>query len=103
MAPRGTYTDKVTGEKVAGVTTGQIYWGSVPFVVIQVVMIAITIAFPGMVMHYKGKVIDPSTIEITIPSLQPLGGGTIGGTAGGTLNGLPTLGAPKLGAPVVNP
>ncbi|WP_284162971.1 TRAP transporter large permease subunit [Frigidibacter sp. SD6-1] len=94
VAPRGSYLDKVTGEKLAGVSTGQIYWGAVPFVVIQVVMIGITIGFPGMVMHYKGKVIDPSTVEITVPTLQPLGGGT---------GGLPTLGAPKLGAPVVNP
>ncbi|MCY1125254.1 TRAP transporter large permease subunit [Frigidibacter sp. RF13] len=95
VAPRGTYLDKVTGEKIAGVSTGQIYWGAVPFVVIQVIMIGITIGFPGMVMHYKGKVIDPSTVEITVPTLQPLGGGGTGG--------LPTLGAPKLGAPVVTP
>ena len=94
VAPRGPYTDKITGEKIGGVSTGQIYWGAVPFVVIQVVMIGITIGFPGMVMHYKGKVIDPSTVEIAIPTLQPLGGAT---------GGLPTLGAPKLGAPVVTP
>ncbi|MEZ5887476.1 MAG: TRAP transporter large permease subunit [Paracoccaceae bacterium] len=94
VAPRGSYLDKVTGDKIAGVSTGQIYWGAVPFVVIQVVMIGVTIGFPGMVMHYKGKVIDPSTVEITIPTLQPLGG---------TTGGLPTLGAPKLGAPVVTP
>ena len=35
-------------------TTGQIYWGAVPFVCIQVIMIGLTIAFPQMVMHYKG-------------------------------------------------
>ncbi|MCT8329145.1 TRAP transporter large permease [Albidovulum sediminis] len=99
VAPRGSYLDKVTGQQVAGVSTGQIYWGAVPFVVIQVVMIAVVIAFPGMVMHYKGPVIDPSTIEIKVPTLQPLGGGT----GGGSLGGLPTLGAPQIGAPVVNP
>ena len=98
VAPRGAYKDKVTGQQVAGVSTGQIYWGSVPFVVIQVIMIAVVIAFPGMVMHYKGKVIDPSTIQITVPTLQTLGGAG-GGAAGGSLGGLPALGAPKLGAP----
>ena len=96
VAPRGSYLDKVTGIKTAGVTTGQIYWGAVPFVVIQVAMIGITIAFPAMVMHYKGAVVDPSSIEIKVPTLQQLGGGT--GTGG-----LPTLGAPQIGAPVVTP
>ena len=44
------------------VTTGQIYWGAVPFVVIQCIMVGLVIAFPAMVMHYKGTgpAIDPS-------------------------------------------
>jgi hypothetical protein len=62
-------------------------------VVIQVVMIGITIAFPQMVMHYKGEVVDPSTIEIKVPTLAPLAPG------GGTTLGAPTLGAPNLGTP----
>jgi TRAP-type mannitol/chloroaromatic compound transport system permease large subunit len=93
VAPRSPYIDKVTGERQDGVSTGQIYWGAVPFVVIQVVMIGITIAFPQMVMHYKGEVVDPSTIEIKVPTLAPLAPG------GGTTLGAPTLGAPNLGAP----
>src|SRR3546814_12861193 len=71
VAPRERYNDKVTGRAMEPVTTGQIYWGAVPFVVIQVIMVALTIAFPQMVMHYKGPTIDPSQIEITIP---PIGG-----------------------------
>jgi hypothetical protein len=63
-------------------------------------MIGVTIAFPALVMHYKGAAVDPSAVEITVPSLQPLGGGA--GAGAGT-GGLPTLGAPQLGAPVVNP
>src|SRR5690606_7585478 len=35
VAPRETYIDKVTGKTMEPVTTGQIYWGAVPFVVIQ--------------------------------------------------------------------
>jgi TRAP-type mannitol/chloroaromatic compound transport system permease large subunit len=92
VAPRGPYNDKLTGERMAGVSTGQIYWGAVPFVVIQVAMIGITIAFPQMVMHYKGVVVDPSTVTIEIPALQTL-----------TAPGGTTLGAPVLGAPVVSP
>ncbi len=72
VAPRGPYADKVTGERLAGVSTGQIYWGAMPFVVIQVVMIGMVIAFPQLVMHYKGAVVDPASVTITIPALQPL-------------------------------
>ena len=54
------------------VTTGQIYWGAVPFVVIQVVMVLLVIMFPAMVMHYKGVAsnIDPNTIKIDIPQME---------------------------------
>ena len=49
-------------------TTGQIYWGG-SFVVIQVIMVGIVIAFPGLVTGnlVKSKV-DPSKIEINIPT-----------------------------------
>lgn len=80
VAARVPYLDRITGKQIAPVTTGQIYWGAVPFVCIQVLMIALTIAFPQMVMHYKGKAVDPSTIEIKVPELPGMG--------------LPPLGAP---------
>ncbi|MCX7288076.1 MAG: TRAP transporter large permease subunit, partial [Rhodobacterales bacterium] len=73
VAPKAPYNDKVTGERLQGVSTAQIYWGAVPFVVIQVVMIGLVIAFPQMVMHYKGVQVDPSTVTITVPKLVPLG------------------------------
>ena len=60
VAARVPYLDKITGKQIAPVTTGQIYWGAVPFVCIQVIMVGLTIAFPQMVMHYKGKPVDPS-------------------------------------------
>ncbi len=106
VAPKSSYIDKVTGIRTAGVTTGQIYWGAVPFVVIQVVMIGIVIGFPQIVMHYKGVVVDPSTIEIKVPTLAPLGapsGTTSLGAPklGAPALGAPALGAPKLGAPVL--
>jgi hypothetical protein len=57
---------------MAPVTTGQIYWGAVPFVVLQVVMVALVIAFPQMVMVYKGTapVVDPSQVEILLPPVE---------------------------------
>src|SRR5689334_22882340 len=65
VAPKERYTDRVTGKRMDPVTTGQIYWGAVPFVVIQIIMVGLVIAFPSMVMHYKGSLpnIDPSTIN----------------------------------------
>jgi tripartite ATP-independent transporter DctM subunit len=77
VAPREAFLDRVTGKRTEGVTTGQIYWGAVPFVVIQVVMVLLVIAFPAMVMHYKRglSTVDPNTIKIEIPQqldLPPL-------------------------------
>jgi hypothetical protein len=71
------YIDKITGKKIQPITTGQIYWGAVPFVIIQVIMIGLTIAFPQMVMRYKGDVVqqDLDKIKIEIPGL---GGGGMG-------------------------
>ncbi len=87
VAARVPYLDRITGKNIEPVTTGQIYWGAVPFVCIQVIMIGLTIAFPQMVMHYKGTPVDPSTIEIKMPDMPGLGGGI----------GLPPLGAPAPG------
>ncbi|MGN6767533.1 MAG: TRAP transporter large permease [Rhizobiaceae bacterium] len=71
VAARVPYIDKITGKKIAPVTTGQIYWGAVPFVIIQVLMIGLTIAFPQMVMRYKGNAVheDINKIQIQIPGL----------------------------------
>jgi len=51
------------------VKTTDIYWGAIPFVVIQLVMVALVIAFPQMVMVYKddAPTVAPSSIEIQIP------------------------------------
>jgi tripartite ATP-independent transporter DctM subunit len=55
------------------VRTSDIYWGAVPFLAIQVVMIGLVIAFPQMVMHYKGADTqsDPASIELQIPAREP--------------------------------
>jgi len=49
VAPTHDYTDKVTKRPIRKVTIEQIYWGAVPFVIIQVLMVALIIAFPGIV------------------------------------------------------
>jgi len=72
VAPRESFIDRVTGKRTDGVTTGQIYWGAVPFVVIQVIMVLLVILFPAMVMHYKGAAgtIDASKVKIEIPQID---------------------------------
>jgi tripartite ATP-independent transporter DctM subunit len=72
VAPREPFIDRVTGKRTEGVTTGQIYWGAMPFVAIQVIMILIVILFPSMVMHYKGTAsqIDPDKVKIEIPQID---------------------------------
>jgi TRAP-type mannitol/chloroaromatic compound transport system permease large subunit len=49
VAPDKEYVDKLTRKTIPGVTTMQIYWGAVPFVLIQVVMVGLIIAFPAIV------------------------------------------------------
>ncbi|MGB8043913.1 MAG: TRAP transporter large permease subunit, partial [Pseudolabrys sp.] len=72
VAPRESFLDRVTGKRTEGVTTGQIYWGAVPFVVIQVIMVVMVILFPAMVMHYKRglSTIDPNKVNIEIPQID---------------------------------
>ena len=66
VAPQEAYVDKVTKKRVEGIKTTQIYWGAVPFIIIQLCMVAIVLSFPGLVMHYKGTgpKVDPATIQI---------------------------------------
>ncbi|TSE06211.1 TRAP transporter large permease subunit [Mesorhizobium intechi] len=103
VAARVPYLDRLTGKQIAPVTTGQIYWGAVPFVLIQVVMIGLTIAFPQMVMRYKGTVTNPGTIDYQVPEvpgLAPLGTPPAGGMApanGGSAPAAP--GTPDLSQP----
>lgn len=96
VAARVPYVDKVTGLRMEPVKTQQIYAGAFAFILVQVVMIVFVVAFPQMVMHYKGVKVDPASVTITLPSLPTLG-------APGGIGGAPQLGAPQLGAPVVNP
>jgi tripartite ATP-independent transporter DctM subunit len=74
VAPAKDYLDRLTRKVTKGVSTGQIYWGAVPFVIIQVIMIGIVIAFPQMVMVYKAgeKAYDINKIQIIVPEEAPL-------------------------------
>jgi GntP family gluconate:H+ symporter len=49
VAPIKAYFDKPSQKEIAPVTTMQIYWGAVPFVIIQIIMVGLIIAFPSIV------------------------------------------------------
>jgi hypothetical protein len=49
VAPRSDYSDRVTNKRIAGVMTAQIYKGSILFVGLQLIMLAMVIAFPTLV------------------------------------------------------
>jgi TRAP-type mannitol/chloroaromatic compound transport system permease large subunit len=70
VAPARDYIDKLTGIRMSPVTTGQIYWGAIPFVIIQLVMVALLIFFPQMSLVYKSTEpeVDPSKVKIEIPA-----------------------------------
>jgi len=72
VAPKESYVDRVTHKRMEPVTTGQIYWGAVPFVLIQLVMVLLVILFPSMVMHYKGAVsdVDLNKVKIEVPQMD---------------------------------
>ncbi|NMF90157.1 TRAP transporter large permease [Aromatoleum petrolei] len=81
VAPANAYLDRVTNKRIEGFKTGDIYRGSVAFVIIQIVMVGLIIAFPGLVtggLDEKTKV-DLDTIQIQ----QPTGGDGGWGESGG--------------------
>ena len=49
VAARSDYTDEVTKERIPAVTTAQIYKGSIAFIVLQVIMVAVVLFNPGLV------------------------------------------------------
>jgi len=73
VAATKDYVDKVTGKVIPRVTTGQIYWGAVPFVLIQLIMVGLVIALPGIVSGGLAKkaAINTDKIEIMIPDAAP--------------------------------
>ena len=72
VAPRESFLDRISGKLTPGVTTGQIYWGAVPFVLIQLLAVISVIMFPSMVMHYKAglSTIDPNKVQIEVPQID---------------------------------
>jgi TRAP-type mannitol/chloroaromatic compound transport system permease large subunit len=68
VAPHSEYIDRLTKKTIAPVTTMQIYWGAVPFVIIQVIMVGLIIAFPNLVTGSVDKApTDVQNIQLEAP------------------------------------
>jgi tripartite ATP-independent transporter DctM subunit len=81
VAPRIPYVDRVTSKRMEPVETSQIYWGAVPFVIIQCIMVGLLILFPEMVMHYKASEtqLSPAEVQRQFDNLIPVPGEGDGG------------------------
>jgi GntP family gluconate:H+ symporter len=77
VAPHNEYIDRLTKKTIPPVTTTQIYWGAVPFVIIQIIMVGLIIAFPQLV---TGSVEAPKagapTIQLEVPPATDQGAPT---------------------------
>ena len=53
----------------ASVKSSDIYWGAIPFVLIQIIMVGLIITFPQLVTSGldKASTVDPNTIEMVLP------------------------------------
>ena len=82
VAPGASYLDRITNQRIAGIKTTDIYRGSIAFVVIQIFMIAMVIAFPQLVTGGLDEKIeiDLDTIQIQQP---PGDAGSWGDNGGG--------------------
>jgi tripartite ATP-independent transporter DctM subunit len=75
VAPLEDHADAVTGRTIARVTTGQIYAGTLPFIAIQVALLALIIAFPEIVIgdraHAAKDRVQPGVISEQLRKMVP--------------------------------
>jgi len=74
VVARQDYTDKVTGERIAAVTTLQIYKGSIAFIVLQLIMVAVIVMNPTLVTGNltKAAVVDDATVSDMLNNMSGL-------------------------------
>jgi TRAP-type mannitol/chloroaromatic compound transport system permease large subunit len=69
VAAKADYNDRITNQRIPAVTTTQIYKGAIAFIVIQVVMVAAVISWPGLVLDSldKGAAVSIEDVNIEMP------------------------------------
>jgi len=77
VAARQDYTDAVTKQRIPAVTTAQIYQGSIAFIVLQLVMVAVILFNPELVTANLDKpvVVDDRVITEQLMNLPGADGG----------------------------
>lgn len=76
VAARQDYTDKVTGKLIPAVTTAQIYKGSIAFIVLQLIMVAVILFNPQLVTGSLGapvKVDNEAVRDLLLDMAPPSG------------------------------
>jgi TRAP-type mannitol/chloroaromatic compound transport system permease large subunit len=73
VAPRSDYKDRVTGANIRGVTTTEIYKGSIAFIILQLIMVGVIMAYPGVVTGNLDKVETMSEEDVML-RLNSMGG-----------------------------
>ncbi len=73
VAARNDYTDSVTKQRIPAVTTAQIYKGSIAFIVLQLIMVAVVIMHPGLVTGNieKAQKVDESQVTDMLLDMAP--------------------------------
>ena len=76
VAARNDYDDVVTGKRIKAVTTAQIYKGSIAFIVLQVIMVAVIIINPGIVTGNLDKAVkvDDAAVMDMLNNMEDLQG-----------------------------
>ena len=95
VAPDKPYVDHVTGKTTQPVTTMQIYKGSIPFLLLQLTMVGVLIAFPALVTGSLDKQVQVDMKAVGEQMLQELNQ-----TEGSDFNAAPPL--PGLEPPAAN-
>lgn len=95
VAPTKAWHDKTTNRMIDPITTRSIYTGTLPFIVINIVMLGLLIAFPGLVTHYKTEPVQMNQTDIN-QQINNAGGAGFG-LPGMSLDGAPALGLPGPG------
>jgi hypothetical protein len=74
VVARQDYTDKVTGERIPAVTTLQIYKGSIAFIILQLIMVAVIVFNPGLVTGNltQATVVDDAAVSDMLNNMSDL-------------------------------
>ncbi|HWP20710.1 MAG TPA: TRAP transporter large permease subunit [Burkholderiaceae bacterium] len=64
VAPKSDYVDRITNKLIPAVSTAQIYKGSIAFIILQLIMVAVIMAFPGLVSGNIEKIDELSSEEV---------------------------------------